>query len=64
MSTAATVTSRLFARRQAGELDRQRHRSGAAASFRRVDRDFELARRLVDAEPGEAERAAGHALLP
>ena len=52
----------LFAGREAADLDRQGQRLARPGLVRRVDRDVELVRGFVDAEPGEAERAAGHAL--
>ncbi len=52
----------LFAGREAADLDRQGQGLARPGLVRRVDRDVELARALVDAEPGEAQRAAGHAL--
>ncbi len=44
-----------FPRREAGELDRQGHGLARLRHLGRAERDVELALRLLDAEPGEAD---------
>ena len=53
---------RLFARRETADLDRHGQRLARPGLVRRLDRDVELVGGFVDREPGEAERAARHAL--
>ena len=53
---------RFFARRQAGEPDRQGERLARLDLGRRVERDGELVRRFVDVEPGQSQSPPGHAL--
>ena len=53
---------RLLARREPADLDRHGHRLARPRLLRRLNRDVELVGALVDREPGEAERAARHAL--
>ena len=53
---------RLFARRKAREMNGQRHRLARPRERRRVELDVERVRAAIDGEPGDADRAAGHAL--
>ena len=62
ISTAATVTSASSPAASPPILIGSVELLARTRLFRRADRDFELARGGVDAEPGEPERAAGHAL--
>ena len=52
----------VFPRREAGEFDRDIEFSARADFLRRAEFHVELVRARVDAEPRDAERAAGHAL--
>ena len=62
-STAATVTRASSPGVEPGDLDRQAQRRRAGASAPAASSvDLERARAAVDLEPGEPERAAGHAL--
>ena len=53
---------RLLARREAGDVNGQRHRLARPRERRRVELDVERVRIAVDGEPRDADRAARHAL--
>ena len=53
---------RLFARRKAGDVNRQRHRLARPRERRRVELNVERMRISINGEPGDADRAARHAL--
>ena len=56
--------ARLFARREPGEMNGQRHGLARPRQLRRVELDVERMRTAIDGEPGDAKRAAGHAFRP